>query len=193
MMIRGDSPPAAIGLALRLVREVGARHGFPSLRAGMHTGPAVEREGDWFGATVNLAARVSAAAAGGEVLLTEASAAAAGAPGGGNLGAIHGHGNVILRPRGRRQLRNIAEPVDLLEATCEFAHFREVLPLDPVCRMAVDPEHEAGQLAYQGVEYHFCSLECAQAFAGEPERYTWNAANRTGDDGRAAPGTNVCR
>jgi class 3 adenylate cyclase len=25
----------------------------------MHTGPAVERAGDWFGATVNLAARVS--------------------------------------------------------------------------------------------------------------------------------------
>jgi len=35
------------------------------VRVGMHTGPAVERGGDWFGATVNLAARVSAAAAGG--------------------------------------------------------------------------------------------------------------------------------
>lgn len=29
MMIRCDSPQAAIGLALRLVREVGARHGWP--------------------------------------------------------------------------------------------------------------------------------------------------------------------
>jgi class 3 adenylate cyclase len=44
----------------------------------MHTGPAVERDGDWFGATVNLAARVSAAAAGGETLLTETTRTAAG-------------------------------------------------------------------------------------------------------------------
>jgi len=38
----------------------------------MHTGPAVEREGDWFGATVNLAARVAGAAGGDEVLVTGA-------------------------------------------------------------------------------------------------------------------------
>ena len=36
----------------------------------MHHGPAVHRAGDWYGATVNLAARVAALAAGGEVLLT---------------------------------------------------------------------------------------------------------------------------
>jgi YHS domain-containing protein len=46
------------------------------------------------------------------------------------------------------------------------------LPIDPVCRMAVDPEHSAGQLSYEGVEYQFCSLECAGAFAADPERYS---------------------
>ena len=30
----------------------------------MHSGPAGEREGDWFGATINVAARVAALAAG---------------------------------------------------------------------------------------------------------------------------------
>src|SRR6516225_3054394 len=48
ILIRCDSAKEAIGLALRLVRDVGARHGFPSVRVGMHTGPAVERDGDWF-------------------------------------------------------------------------------------------------------------------------------------------------
>jgi class 3 adenylate cyclase/YHS domain-containing protein len=171
MMLRCDSADAAIGLALRLVREVGTRHGFPSVRVGMHTGPAVERNGDWFGASVNIAARVSGAAAGGEVLVSEATAEAAGASGGGSLGAIHGTGNVILRPRGRRQLRNVAEPVELLEASCEFSRFAEPLPLDPVCRMGVDPEHQAGQLTYEGVEYHFCSLRCTRTFSEHPERY----------------------
>jgi class 3 adenylate cyclase len=44
----------------------------------MHTGQAVERDGDWSGATVNLAARVSAAAAGDEALLTATTNTAAG-------------------------------------------------------------------------------------------------------------------
>lgn len=171
LMIRGDSARSAIELAVRLVREVGARHGFLSVRAGMHTGPAVQRDGDWFGAAVNLAARVSGAASGGEVLLSYPTVAAAGAPDGGSLGALHGHGSVILRPRGRRQLRNVAEPVELFEASCELSHEHEALPLDPVCRMAVDPEHEAGRLTYEGVEYHFCSLQCAQVFAQSPARY----------------------
>jgi adenylate cyclase len=89
-MIRCDSASGAIGLALRLVQEIGARQGLPSVRVGLHTGPAAERAGDWFGATVNLAARVSALASGGEVLLTGASAAAAGAPDGDEWGDDEG-------------------------------------------------------------------------------------------------------
>jgi class 3 adenylate cyclase len=62
LMLRTADTGAAIRLGLCIVHDVGARHGFPLVRVGMHTGPAVERGGDWFGATVNLAARVSAAA-----------------------------------------------------------------------------------------------------------------------------------
>jgi adenylate cyclase len=62
MLGSGDTA-AAIRLGLCIVHDVDARHGFPLVRVGRHTGPAVERGGDWFGATVNLAARVSAAPA----------------------------------------------------------------------------------------------------------------------------------
>jgi YHS domain-containing protein len=37
--------------------------------------------------------------------------------------------------------------------------------------MAVDPEHAAGALVHEGVEYHFCSLDCARQFAAAPQRY----------------------
>jgi class 3 adenylate cyclase/YHS domain-containing protein len=171
LMIRCDTVGGAIGLGLRLVEEVGARHGFPSVRVGLHTGPAVERDGDWFGATVNVAARVSGAASAGEVLLTAASAAAAGAPEGGDVGAIPPHRSVILHPRGRRSLRNVAEPVELYQASCETSRMSDDLPVDPVCRMAVDPEHSAGSLTHDGVRYHFCSLNCARKFAESPERF----------------------
>jgi YHS domain-containing protein len=37
--------------------------------------------------------------------------------------------------------------------------------------MAVEASSGAGTLNHKGVEYHFCSLDCAGAFAIEPERY----------------------
>jgi YHS domain-containing protein len=43
------------------------------------------------------------------------------------------------------------------------------LPVDPVCRMAVDPQRAAGMLVHDGARYYFCSLECAQIFAANPE------------------------
>lgn len=107
---------------------------------------------------------------------------AAGAAGGGDIGVVHGHSNVFLRSRGRRQLRNVSEALELFDASCEFSRFGEPLPFDPVCRMAVDPEHEAGRLTHEGVEYHFCSLECARAFAENPDQCA------SGTTGRMAEG-----
>jgi adenylate cyclase len=161
LMLRAGDAAAAIRLGLRIVHDVGAQHGFPLVRVGMHTGPAVERDRDWFGATVNLAARVSAAASGGEALLTATTKAAAGEVAG-----------VQLQERGRRTFRNVSEPVLVYAAVRQGARTPTGLPVDPVCRMAVDPWHGAGRLTYQGVEYCFCSLGCAGAFAQHPARYT---------------------
>jgi adenylate cyclase len=50
----------------------------PLPRIGLHCGPALYRDGDYYGRAVNLAARVGARAAGGEVLCTEPVVDAAG-------------------------------------------------------------------------------------------------------------------
>ncbi len=160
LMLRVRAPDQAVELGLRVVGELGARSGFPVVRVGMHTGPAVERQGDWFGATVNLAARVSALSAGGEVLITDAVREAA--------GALLG---VQLRSRGVEQLRNVREPVQLYLALREGAVDPTAPNIDPVCRMAVDPEGSAGSLVFAGVRHHFCSLACARAFAKSPGTY----------------------
>jgi len=160
LMIRAEDAAQAVELGLRIVEEVGAQHGFPTVRVGMHTGSAVERDGDWFGGAVNLAARVSGAASGGEVLLSEATRQAAA-----DLGPIR------LRERGRRELKNVGEPVLLFAAERAGEHDDRGLPIDPVCRMAVDPERSAGALRFANTEFHFCSMTCVQAFAAAPERY----------------------
>jgi adenylate cyclase len=145
-LIRANRAQRAVELGLRIVEEVGGRHHFPAVRVGMHTGAAVERDGDWFGHTVNSAARVSGEASGHDVLLTDATRTAAG----------HVEG-VELLERGRRELKNLAEPVLLFAAVREGGRAGAELPIDPVCRMAVDPEHAAGRLVYEAAEYHFCS------------------------------------
>jgi YHS domain-containing protein len=37
--------------------------------------------------------------------------------------------------------------------------------------MAVDPDHAAGRLMYEGTAYFFCTLACAGHFAREPAAY----------------------
>lgn len=159
LMLRGDDPAAAVRLGLFLAYDVGRGHGAPQVRVGMHHGPAVHRGGDWFGATVNTAARISGAAVGGEVLVSAAVHDRAGElPG------------VRFAARGPHALRNVGEPVVLFAAVPSSVAAGR-LEVDPVCRMAVEPQRCAGSLVHDGVEYHFCSLACASRFALAPDRY----------------------
>ena len=75
LMLRCPEPGQAVRLGLQIVAEQSER---VPVRVGMHTGPAVERSGDWYGTTVNVAARLCAAAGGGEVLVSEATREQAG-------------------------------------------------------------------------------------------------------------------
>lgn len=159
VMLRCAEPKAAVELGLRIVEGIGARPKFPVVRVGMHTGPAIERNGDWFGASVNLAARVSGRAGGGEVLLTEATRQASA-----DLDGIE------FRHHGAQRFKNVNRPVDVYRAAPEGEE-SEGLPIDPVCRMAVDPGRVAGALTHEGIKYHFCSLECVRAFVAAPEDY----------------------
>jgi adenylate cyclase len=160
LMLRIRDPAQAVPLALRIAHDVLTGHGAPAVRVGMHHGPAIEHNGDYIGAAVNLAARVSAAATGGEVLLTAETAALA--------PEIQG---VAYESRGRQTLRNVREPVELVAAVRVGRASGKGLAIDPVCRMAVDPDHAAGRLNYDDSTYYFCTLACAGAFAQHPERF----------------------
>lgn len=72
VMIHSEDPAESIRLALELVSEFGDDPALPPIHAGLHTGAAVRRANDWWGTTVNVAARVAAAACPGQLLVTEA-------------------------------------------------------------------------------------------------------------------------
>jgi class 3 adenylate cyclase/YHS domain-containing protein len=158
VMLRVPDAVAAARLAARIVGDYGARHRALGVGVGIHTGTAVRRGDDWFGAAVNVASRVADVAEAGEILLTEATHAATG-------------GVIAVQSRGRRSFKHVGEPIALYALVFDQGDAPPALPVDPVCRMAVDPQLASESVAHRGVEYHFCSAECAKAFAAAPGRY----------------------
>jgi adenylate cyclase len=105
VMVRGASAARMVQLALCLAHDEPSPSWRPPVRIGVHTGSAVARDGDWFGATVNLASRLTACAQGGEVLITEQT-----------FRRVRRRAAVDLVDRGVRLLRDVPEPVRVFAA-----------------------------------------------------------------------------
>jgi adenylate cyclase len=71
VMLVSPEPVPLLQMLLRLVEAADADDALPRLKAGMATGMAVSRAGDWFGSPVNQASRVTGVARPGAVLLAE--------------------------------------------------------------------------------------------------------------------------
>jgi adenylate cyclase len=71
-MLVSPDVDAIIEAVLGLVEAAAGDEAFPPLRAGVAYGPAVNRWGDWYGSTVNVASRLTARARPASVLVTAA-------------------------------------------------------------------------------------------------------------------------
>jgi adenylate cyclase len=98
VLLRVDEAAEALRLGLRLSRGADAL----PVHVGVHTGRAVARGADWYGSTVNLAARVADAAATGELLATAATVE--------HAGRVPG---LALEHRGARAFKNVAAGTEL--------------------------------------------------------------------------------
>ncbi len=151
-----ETPSGVIHAVVRLWEAADATPEFPALRAGLHHGEAVLRDGRWFGTSVNIAARVAALAAGGRVLATAPVVVAVRAEG------------IAAEPLGPVVLKNIRERIEIFSLGIGVQAQARV---DPVCRMRIQPETAAGHLRFGEREYWFCSLRCAAEFAAHPEAH----------------------
>ena len=70
-MLHFDTPAGALNASLDLVGDL-PRAGLPRCRVGAHRGPVVSHNGDLYGSTVNIAARINDYARPGEVLVSDA-------------------------------------------------------------------------------------------------------------------------
>ncbi|HET7340205.1 MAG TPA: hypothetical protein VFL90_01995 [Methylomirabilota bacterium] len=157
LVFAADAPRDAVLTALRLREAVAREPMFPRVRAGVHQGRVLERDGAYYGAALNVAARVVDRAAPGQVLCTETVAhAARGLPG------------VTVQPLGPVALRHLAEPLALFEITAPAG---AAVVIDPVCQMQLTPASAVASASHEGIVRYFCSEPCAAAFARRPDAY----------------------
>jgi len=132
---------------------------FPAARAGIHWGEALYRDGDYVGATVNLAARVATEAGRHQILLTKAARS--------EMGEMD---DVTAKPIGSRLLKGVSDPVELFSV-----HPRTRVPfskvVDPVCGMELGQAEIAASITMAGENFSFCSQNCMRRFVETPERY----------------------
>ncbi|MGH9013995.1 MAG: adenylate cyclase regulatory domain-containing protein [Acidimicrobiia bacterium] len=153
-------PGAAVACALEVEARAAGESQFPAVRSGAHWGPVLYREGDYLGATVNLASRLETEAGPHQLLVTaELRRAAEGLP------------NVEFVPLGRRTLKGVSEGVEVFDARPGTAAVREKL-VDPVCGMELNSSEVAASLDVAGEARAFCSTDCLQRFVAAPERYS---------------------
>jgi adenylate cyclase len=103
VMVHYREPAGAVRSALGLVAQL-PEAGLPPAHVGVAAGPVVAQGGDYFGRTVNLAARIAAHASAGQVLVSQRVAEAAPPDG------------VVFTDAGEVELKGFARPVRLLEA-----------------------------------------------------------------------------
>jgi adenylate cyclase len=158
-MLLFPTPRRAIdGLRELLARELVIEDTVLLPRAGAHHGVAVADDGDYYGAAVNLAARVANEARGGQLLVTTDVALAAT-----DAGLMTTHVGAV-------ELRNVSESVDIYDVRVRDTGAPVVT--DPVCQMRVPTSGEAViALDWAGERYHFCGLHCLSRFATDPAIY----------------------
>lgn len=101
VMFHFTHPTGAVACGLELVDSVGPQ-GLPPARVGVSAGPVVFRDGDYFGRTVNVAARITDYARPGEVLVSET--------------VCRVSDGARFEPIGEVILRGLVEPLSLFRA-----------------------------------------------------------------------------
>jgi adenylate cyclase len=158
LLLVADDVSAALAIALALREAIVHEPLFPLVRIGVHAGPVFQLGNRYFGAALNVTARLAAHARPGQVLCTERIVELAGGP-----------SDVDFRALTPARFRNVAEPVTVFEVVTTTA--AAVVHVDPVCRMQVSAATAVDRLEHRGMVVYFCSVECSRRFAAHPESH----------------------
>ncbi len=165
VLLTFDDPATALRAADATNHRLHDLDGMPELTGGVTTGPVIDRDGDVFGTTVNLAARLADLAPPGELRVDQPTARAAADDG------------WQVEPLGPVEVRGLHEPRPVFRVLlCHPDH----CVTDPVCGMRITPGLSTPTLTRNQEQFWFCSDTCRHRYAQSGEKVGDAAAGRGG-------------
>lgn len=153
-----EDPAAALRAADATSHRLHDVASMPEMTGGAATGPVIDRDGDVFGATVNLAARLADLAPAGELRVDETTARAASDAG------------WQIEPLGPVEVRGFHEPRALFRLL--LCHPDDCV-VDPVCGMRITPGPTTPTLTVDAQQVWFCSETCRDRHAPVVADRSW--------------------
>jgi adenylate cyclase len=160
VMIISESPDNLLATALLLLRNSAKKHNFLLLHGGLHYGPVLKRDDEYFGSVINFTARIAAKAHAGTFCCSREF-----------RDAITNPKLCALEPIGTHELKNIMEEKEIFQVSTDEADF---LTIDPVCRMLILSEQKAIPHPRER-EVFFCSENCLNIY--ESNKMSKNQGN----------------
>jgi adenylate cyclase len=135
-----------------------AEHQFLAIHAGIHFGTVFIDNGDLFGSTINITARIMNLASRGQILCSKQFVAEIPDPS-------------LFKEIGYHKLKNVREEIEIFKLMP--SSLSNALNIDPVCHMHVDVKKAKHTYTLHGATYHFCSGECKALFQKNPVSFLY--------------------
>jgi len=126
---------------------------FLPLHAGLHYGPIIKKDGDYFGTTINTASRITSVATKGQMVCSSDF-----------ISQLPENHPFIIDSKGLHQFKNLLKPVDLFEMSCCIEYMTRKYVIDPMCHMLIKTPATALQWQHKEEHYYFCSEICLEMY-----------------------------
>jgi class 3 adenylate cyclase len=153
VMVVSSSPDSLIATAALLESKTSREDKFLRMHGGLHCGLVLRRGGNYYGAAINLTARIAAKANEGMFWCSDDF-----------VNALSDKSLFVLNPKGSYIFKNVSQPKEIFEIGLNN---KEDLILDPVCRMQILETNKAiPGPANSGI--YFCSSHCHDIYLSIP-------------------------
>ncbi len=153
MVIVANSVEDLAYTATFLFEQAHNENQFLPLHAGLHYGPIVKKDGDYFGSTINTASRITSVAKKGQIVCSAEF-----------LDQLPEGHPYVVESKGAHTFKNLQKPVELFQMSCCIEFMSRKYVIDPVCHMLIKTPSTAPHLAHEDELYYFCSDNCVEMY-----------------------------
>jgi len=149
VIIVSSSADHLIYTALLLIQNTSNKDNFLQVHGGLHYGKILKRNNNYFGTTINLAARITSKATAGTFWCSKD-----------YVSALSDPSAFLFQSKGKHSFKNVSEEKEVFELITDHP---KAFYIDPVCRMVISNEQNAIQHV-DAPDTFFCSSSCLDIY-----------------------------